>query len=94
MRFIDAHACDHQPPTTTPDVMNSEQPLGDNSEPSTIQDFLRKQSSDPFCEVASRSVGQPNSDFSIDQHGLLVCRSLVDGSIQTVAPQSLRRKVL
>lgn len=86
IHFIDAHACSHQPTTTTPVLMNSEHLPRDYSEPTSIQNFSQEHSSDLFCHGASWSVEQPNSDFSIDRHGLLVRRSSVDESVQTVVP--------
>lgn len=72
-------------PAVTPTAISSE-------------DFLRKQSSDDFCQdLLSRlekgSVSDAK-DFMVNTEGLLVSKARLDGAIQIVVPKSLRDRIL
>lgn len=94
VHFIDAQEGDATPAVTI--IANAPKALTKHvdDKPSSIQEFLMEQAQDPYCKIAAKSVGLPNSEYRIDQHGLLVRRSMIGGSIQTAVPQSLRSRVL
>lgn len=60
-------------------------------QPQNIREFLSKQSAKSFFQAIARVVGQRHSNYSIDQHGLLVLRSIISKLSQRVMSQSLPR---
>lgn len=80
--------------TTTRIVMASTLVEKYKKEPPNIQLFLEKQSAYSVCQAEPRSVWQSLSEYSIDQHELLVRRPLVESSIQTVESKSLQKSAL
>lgn len=89
VHFIDAHEIDHQQNTTTRIVLPTEESNEDNNRHPSSQNFVPEQSLDSFCQVVANSVGQRHSEYSINYHGFLIRRSMLNGSIQT-----LRKSIL
>lgn len=65
-----------------------------DSEPAAIQGFSWKQRMGPFYKAAAKNIGEPQSDYSIDQHRPLVMRFLIGDFIQPAVPQLLQTSVL
>ena len=65
--------------------------------PISIDEMLSEQAADEYCQWARREMDrdtQGKSPFAINQHGILIRRSTLDGSLQVVVPLSLRRRLL
>ena len=63
--------------------------------PISVDEMLSEQSCDEYCQWARRQMDlSTESPFAIDQHGVLIRRSPLDGTLQVVVPESLRRRVL
>lgn len=60
----------------------------------TAAESIRAQAKNTCCFAMTSQAGQPHALFYIDQHGLLVCRSTIDGTIQIVVPTPQRKRVL
>ena len=64
--------------------------------PISIDEMISEQSSDDYCQWARRNmdIAQGNSPFAINQHGVLVRKSKLDGSLQIIVPTTLRARLL
>ena len=64
--------------------------------PISIDEMLSEQAADEYCQWARRCMDQSQgtSPFFIDQHGLVVRRAQLDGSLQLVVPLTLRKRLL
>ena len=63
--------------------------------PISVDEMLVEQSRDEYCQWARRQMDlSTSSPFAIDQHGVLIRRSPLDGTLQVVVPESLRRRLL
>lgn len=60
----------------------------------TAAELIREQEKGTHCRAIRSQVGQPNTDFHIDRHGLLVRRSTIDGVVQIIVLTPLRQRVL
>lgn len=93
VHFFDAHVSETTsaitalPDTITPTPMEG----GNHKQPPRGQEFLKEQPQDSFDQDTTQSVEPLHFKYKIDQHGFLVRRPMIDGSIQTVVPQALRR---
>ena len=63
--------------------------------PISVEEMLTEQAVDRYCQHMFRKVtDQPGSQFAYDQHGVLMRRAALDGSLQIVVPRTLRRRLL
>ena len=65
--------------------------------PILIDEMLSEQAADEYCQWARRQMDhhpQGTSPFAINQHGVLIRKSNLDGSLQVVVPASLRQRLL
>ena len=65
--------------------------------PISIDEMLSEQAADEYCQWARREMDrdtQGRTPFAINQHGILIRRSTLDGSLQVVVPSSLRKRLL
>ena len=63
--------------------------------PISVDEMLSEQSCDEYCQWARRQMDlSTDSPFAIDQHGVLIRRSSLDGTLQVVVPESLRSRLL
>lgn len=61
---------------------------------STLEEFLEAQTDERFCREQSESVGDPQSCFDYDQHGILARKAKLIGALQKVVPESLSHRLL
>ena len=63
--------------------------------PVSVEEMVAEQAADKYCQHAFREVAdRPDTQFAFDQHGVLVRRAALDGSLQIVVPRTLRRRLL
>ena len=65
--------------------------------PISIDELLSEQAADEYCQWARRQLDhhtQGTCPFAINQHGVLIRRSNLDGSLQVVVPATLRKRLL
>ena len=63
--------------------------------PISVDEMLAQQSCDEYCQWARHQMDlSTESPFAIDQHGVLIRRSSLDGSLQVVVPERLRGRLL
>ena len=63
--------------------------------PISVDEMLSEQSCDEYCQWARRQMDlSTDSPFAIDQHGVLIRRSPLDGTLQVVVPATLRERLL
>ena len=63
--------------------------------PISVDEMLAEQARDEYCQWARRQMDLSiSSPFAIDQHGVLIRRSPLDGTLQVIVPESLRGRLL
>lgn len=70
------------------------QPDASLSTPPAEEEFVVEQALEDYRKAASFQVRQSNTDFHVDDRGLLIRKSIVDKAIQTVVSESLRNRIL
>lgn len=73
-------------------LMTQEEEL--STSPISMDDLLKEQASDAYCQSLVLETTKVDSDFVVDTHGLICRRSNLDGALQRVVPESLRKRVL
>ena len=51
------------------------------SSPISVEEFVREQATDMYCQRMTQQVGTSGSDFTIDREGMLVRKSPLDGAL-------------
>ena len=63
--------------------------------PIEVEETLAEQALDNYCRWARAQIAEgKETPFLLDQHGVLTRKSNLDGSLQMVVPEKLRRKLL
>ena len=62
--------------------------------PFTAEDLTRAQACDCLYRMFRDTVGMPGTEYSINAKGLLVRTSLLDKSVQFVAPEAMRNRIM
>ena len=67
-----------------------------NVEAISIEEFLREQARDPYCQERMKKLGseEEGAVFEIDQFGILCRSAKLDGAMQKVVPKTLRDRLL
>lgn len=60
----------------------------------SIDEFVEAQKVDSLCGRLTATVGEPGTQFNIDENGKLLRRATTDGLLQKVLPARLRPAVL
>lgn len=55
--------------------------------PPTENKFIVKQASGTYCKAASLKIGHSNSEFYVNHHRRIICKSTVDQATQIVMPR-------
>lgn len=85
---IDTHTTKNTP--TNDDNIASPQLF----QPLTVTKFLITQASDTYCRMGHTQVGRNNSKFDVNNDGLHVRSSRVDGALSVVVPPPLRERII
>ena len=78
----------------TADEVRTLREIAETVEPISVEELIREQAADAYCQSLLTEVTTDNSQFVIDHHGLICRRSNLDGALQRVVPVSLRERVL
>lgn len=73
--------------------LNDESSPNDNT-PSSNEEVMAEQENDKYCRVAATRVGHSNSEYAVDEKGLLIRNSPVDEANQIFKLSSLRQRIL
>ena len=67
----------------------------DLKRPIGVEETLAEQAKDEYCIWARSQIAHgTQTQFVLDQHGVLTRRSALDGSLQMVVPESLRKRLM
>lgn len=63
-------------------------------QPPFLPEFVKAHAKDPYCKQVAATIGLPAFDIKVENHGLIVRKSNIDGALEKVDPKKLQARLL